>query len=55
MVPASSAPCCNPARARSRHDLGAVLVAAGFRRRVDLGEQIVFDRDGDPLHRKIPS
>ena len=30
-------------------DLGAVLIAARFRRRVDLGEQVVFDRDGDPL------
>jgi hypothetical protein len=29
------------------------LVAARFRRRIDLGEQIVFDRDGDPLHGKF--
>ena len=36
-------------------DLGAVLIAARFRGRVDLGEQIVFDGDGDPLHPKFPS
>jgi hypothetical protein len=34
-------------------DLGAVLVTARFRRRIDLGEQIVFDGDGDPLHGKF--
>jgi hypothetical protein len=36
-------------------DLGAILVAAGFRRGIDLGEQVVFDGDGDPLHPEFPS
>ena len=31
-------------------DLGSVLIAPRFRRRIDLCEQIVFDGDGDPLH-----
>ena len=35
-------------------DLGAVLVAARLRRGIDLGKEIVFDGDGDPLHPVIP-
>jgi hypothetical protein len=46
-------PLLQPGPGEIADDLGAVLVAARFRRRVDLGEQIVFNRDGDPLHGKF--
>src|ERR1700756_3639258 len=35
-------------------DLGAVLVAARLSRGVDLRQQVVLDRDRNPLHRLLP-